>query len=663
MSEENRKAIRISVRNLVEFVLRSGDIDNRCSGNAQKDAMLAGGRIHRKIQKRMGAGYRAEVPLKHEVQDEEQEITLLVEGRADGIFAENGIPVIDEIKGMYTDISRLEEPIEVHLAQAMCYGYFYCCDKDLDGIRLQMTYCNLETEEIKRFQTDRSREELETWFSGVVHEYFKWARYLYHHELIRDASIGHLEFPFPYRAGQRDLVVSVYRTVSRKKRLFIQAPTGIGKTLSTVFPAVRAIGEGKGDKLFYLTAKTVTRTVAEEAFRILRDHGLIFTSVTITAKEKLCPMDECECNPDACPYAKGHFDRVNEAVFDILHLEQEMTREKILQYAEKYRVCPFEYCLDISSWTDGIICDYNYVFDPNVRLKRYFADGQKGDYLFLVDEAHNLVSRAREMYSAELKKEDLLTVKRLVKQKAPRLEKNLEKCSQVMLGMKRECETWQLLSDVTSLAAAAMAESRTNFTLERRKKQPALLLCANCGHSLLKETEHLLKCSDARTNGDPVCRSLVLQRELLEENILGLVHQYAASMLEKEKKISSKRQCEYKEINTAELQKQSRQLTSEKMKLYDDYKDGRIDRDSYKQRAGKISVQLDEIKRKIEDAENSKKLLEQNELSDKIKLKDFLGIQKFDTEKLREIIKVIRVHSQDEIEIEWNFDDIFSEQR
>ena len=209
----------------------------------------------------------------------------------------------------------------------------------------------------------------------------------------------------------------------------------------------------------------------------------------------------------------------------------------------------------------------------------------------------------------------------------------------------------------------SVAESRTNFTLERRKKQSALLICANCGHSLLKETEHLLKCSDTRTNGDPVCRSLVIRREPMEENIFGLVHQYAASMLEKGKKASSKSQCEYKEINTAELQKQSRQLTSEKMKLYDDYKDGRIDRDSYKQRAEKVSVQLEEIKRKIEDAENSKKLLEQNELSDKIKLKDFLEIQKFDTEKLREIIKVIRVHSQDEIEIEWNFDDIFSEQR
>ena len=429
MSEENKRSIRISVRNLVEFVLRSGDIDNRRSGNAQKDAMLAGGRIHRKIQKRMGSGYRAEVPLKHEVTDDEQEIVLSVEGRADGIFTENGITVIDEIKGMYTDVARLEAPIEVHLAQAMCYGYIYCCDKDLDGIRLQLTYCNLETEEIRRFQTDRSKEELEQWFSGVVHEYFKWARYLYHHELTRDASIRNLEFPYPYREGQRDLVVSVYRTISRKKRLFIQAPTGIGKTLSTVFPAVRAIGEGKGDKLFYLTAKTVTRTVAEEALRILRGKGLIFTSVTITAKEKLCPLENCECNPDACPYAKGHFDRVNEAVFDILHLEQEMTREKILEYAEKYKVCPFEYCLDISSWTDGIICDYNYVFDPNVRLKRYFADGQTGEYLFLVDEAHNLVSRAREMYSAQIVKEEILEVKRSIRGRSKKLERALERCN------------------------------------------------------------------------------------------------------------------------------------------------------------------------------------------------------------------------------------------
>ena len=453
---EQKKQVRISVRALVEFVLRSGDIDNRRSGAAQKDAMAAGTRIHKKIQKRMGGNYRAEVPLKYTALDEEEDIELLVEGRADGIFEEDGIVTIDEIKGVYMDLERLAEPVAVHMAQAMCYGYFYCCDRDLDGVRIQLTYCNLETEEIRRFHEDRSKEELEVWFRSVIHEYFKWARYLCHHELQRNQSISGLEFPFPYREGQRDLAVAVYKTISRKKRLFIQAPTGIGKTLSTIFPAVQAMGAGKASKVFYLTAKTITRTVAEEAFRILRSRGLVFTAVTITAKEKLCPMEKAECNPEACPYAKGHFDRVNEAVFDILHLEQEMDRETVLRYAEKYRVCPFEFCLDISSWTDGIICDYNYVFDPNVRLKRYFADGASGDYLFLVDEAHNLVSRAGEMYSASVYKEDFLEVKRIIKGKSPRLERQLDRCNKLLLSMKRECGDWQLLEDVTGLTAGIM---------------------------------------------------------------------------------------------------------------------------------------------------------------------------------------------------------------
>ena len=453
---EQKKQVRISVRALVEFVLRSGDIDNRRSGAAQKDAMAAGTRIHKKIQKRMGGNYRAEVPLKYTALDEEEDIELLVEGRADGIFEEDGIVTIDEIKGVYMDLERLAEPVAVHMAQAMCYGFFCCCDRELDGVRIQLTYCNLETEEIRRFHEDRSREELEAWFRSVIHEYFKWARYLCHHELQRNQSINGLEFPFPYREGQRDLAVAVYKTISRKKRLFIQAPTGIGKTLSTIFPAVQAMGAGKASKVFYLTAKTITRTVAEEAFRILRSRGLVFTAVTITAKEKLCPMEKAECNPEACPYARGHFDRVNEAVFDILHLEQEMDRETVLRYAEKYRVCPFEFCLDISSWTDGIICDYNYVFDPNVRLKRYFADGASGDYLFLVDEAHNLVSRAREMYSASVYKEDFLEVKRIIKGKSPRLERQLDRCNKLLLSMKRECGDWQLLEDVTGLAAGIM---------------------------------------------------------------------------------------------------------------------------------------------------------------------------------------------------------------
>lgn len=188
--------------------------------------------------------------------------------------------------------------------------------------------------------------------------------------------------------------MDVYRSIVRRRNLYIQAPTGIGKTLSTLFPSLKAMGEGYGEKLFYLTAKTITRQVAQEGLDILRKNGLFFSSVTITAKEKLCVLEKPECHPDACPYAKGHFDRVNAAVFALINQETAIDREKLIAYAKQYRVCPFEFCLDVSLWVDGIICDYNYVFDPNVRLKRYFAEGKKGDYLFLIDEAHNLLSRA-----------------------------------------------------------------------------------------------------------------------------------------------------------------------------------------------------------------------------------------------------------------------------
>ena len=412
--ETETRVIRISVRNLVEFVMRSGDLDNRRLTGAEKDAMQAGSRIHRKIQKQMGAGYQAEVALNTRI--DEGRFQILVEGRADGIMTDvTGHVTIDEIKGVYLDIDRLEESIPVHQAQALCYGYMYARKEQLEEIGIQVTYCQLETEMIRRFTKDYSFEELDQWFQGLIHEYVKWANYLYEHELRRDASLKDLQFPFPYRPGQRELAVSVYKAIAREKNLFIQAPTGVGKTLSTVFPAVKAMGEQMADKVFYLTAKSITRTVAEEAFRILREHGMYLNTVAITAKEKLCFLEEISCNPDDCPYARGHFDRVNDAVYEIIHTEQGIGREEILRYAREYRVCPFEFCLDITNWVDGVICDYNYVFDPHVRLKRYFSDGVSGNYLFLVDEAHNLVSRGREMYSAFLIKEDVLTAKKILK--------------------------------------------------------------------------------------------------------------------------------------------------------------------------------------------------------------------------------------------------------
>lgn len=453
--EKEKTLIRISVRNLVEFVMRSGDLDNRRMGAAEKDAMQAGSRIHRKIQRRMGADYRAEVSMKHVV--DEGDFQIAVEGRADGVIANPSGVTIDEIKGVYLDVERLEEAIPVHMAQAMCYGYMYLSDHELDSISVQVTYCNLETEEIRRFVRDFGFEELETWFQGLIHEYVKWANYLYQHGVRRDASLKELEFPYPYRAGQKELAVSVYRSILRGKNLFIQAPTGVGKTLSTVYPGLKAMGEGLVEKMFYLTAKTITRSVAEETFSILKEHGMYVKSVTITAKEKLCFLDSPSCNPDDCPYAKGHFDRVNDAVYELIHREFGITREVILRYAEEFRVCPFEFCLDISNWVDVIICDYNYVFDPNVRLKRYFSDGVSGEYLFLVDEAHNLVSRGREMYSAALVKEDILLAKRILKGRHGKLGRLLERANRQMLEMKRESEGYVIHENINALISVVQS--------------------------------------------------------------------------------------------------------------------------------------------------------------------------------------------------------------
>ena len=317
MEEREREQVRISVRNLVEFILRSGDLDNRKDKTPDKNAMQAGAKMHRKIQKRMGVEYHAEVPLRIILEEERYE--LVVEGRADGIiYGEDDRITIDEIKGVYMDLAGLTEPIGVHRAQAMCYAYIYAVQHDCAQMGIQMTYCNLDTEEIKRFSEEITLEELEIWFLNLIAAYKKWADFSYDWKKIRQASIQDLEFPYPYRRGQKKLVSDVYRTIRRKKNLFIQAPTGVGKTISTIFPAVRAVGENLADKIFYLTAKTITGNVARETIQLLMEHGYQAKTVMITAKEKLCKCEEVDCNPESCPYAKGHFDRVNDAVYDLL---------------------------------------------------------------------------------------------------------------------------------------------------------------------------------------------------------------------------------------------------------------------------------------------------------------------------------------------------------
>lgn len=452
---EIRKELHTSVRNLVEFIFREGDIDNRAGRLASAEAMLEGSRIHRKIQKSMDSAYQVEVPLSLSI--EEKDYTLVIEGRADGIaYGEflsepEEICYIDEIKGIYRKLSTMEEPVYVHKAQAMCYAYIYALQNHLSRIGLQMTYCNLDTEEIRYFREILDWDTLKAWFDHLIAEYRKWADWQMSWRKMRQESIRRLEFPFPYREGQKKLVTDVYRTIMRRKTLFIEAPTGVGKTVSTIFPAVKAVGEELSDRIFYLTAKTVTASVAKETIGLLMEHGYQAKTIHLTAKEKLCLCDEMDCNPQHCPYARGHYDRVNDAVFDLLQRKDLFTREDILAQAEKYCVCPFEMSLDTASFADNIICDYNYVFDPRVALKRFFQDGVKGDYIFLVDEAHNLVDRSREMYSAVVYKEDFLEIKRLMKTIHPAIVRAAEKCNRDLLEMKRECEGYQVRESVGTL--------------------------------------------------------------------------------------------------------------------------------------------------------------------------------------------------------------------
>ena len=470
---EKRSQIRISVRNLVEFILREGDIDNRHGQSVSPEAMLAGSRMHRKIQKRKGSDYHAEVPLKLVLKEEYYD--LILEGRADGIqiltegekpdysvsfqnivLEDSAKVIIDEIKGIYMKLDHLLAPVGVHLAQAKCYAYIYALQHDLKRIGVQMTYVNLDTEEMKYFSEEYTFEALKEWFDDLIVSYRKWSDFQYAWKKLRQESIQKLQFPFAYRKGQKELATGVYRTIQRKKNLFIQAPTGVGKTITTVFPAVKAVGEGLGDRIFYLTAKTVTGTVAWETFNQLRRQGYQAKLIQITAKEKMCLCAEMECNPVHCPYARGHYDRVNDAVFGLLQKEDFFTREDLLEQAREYQVCPFEMSLDVASWVDDIICDYNYVFDPNVYLKRFFAEGIRGDYIFLIDEAHNLVERSREMYSATLRKEDLLAVRKIMKRYQPKLDKDFTKCNRILLDYKRECENYKVYQDIGSFIFTLM---------------------------------------------------------------------------------------------------------------------------------------------------------------------------------------------------------------
>ena len=416
-------------------MLRSGDIDMRFTGSQR---MLDGTKAHKRIQKASPEEYKPEVTLTYTFEYRGFEIKL--DGRADGvIYSSSGI-VVDEIKSTTYPLENIEDNHNpLHWAQAKCYAFMLARQQTLESVDVQLTYCTLEDDGIKQFRRTFTEYELTYFIYELFDKYIVWAEYESERIKKRDLNIKTLNFPFEcYRIGQHELAAATYRAIVGRVQLFAQAPTGVGKTISTLFPAVKAIGEGQAQKIFYLTAKTITRQAAHDAFLKMRGLGSYFKAVTLTAKDKICPHPGTPCNPESCELARGYYDRVNDVLLSLLENESLITREIITAYAEKNKLCPFELSLDISLWADCIICDYNYAFDPIVYLRRFFLE-TSGDYIFLVDEAHNLVDRAREMYSATLTKAQFLNVKKAFKSKNKAVYKSADKLNTKFLDIGKIC--------------------------------------------------------------------------------------------------------------------------------------------------------------------------------------------------------------------------------
>ncbi|MBQ7399891.1 MAG: PD-(D/E)XK nuclease family protein [Clostridia bacterium] len=435
---ENSKIVHASVRALCDFIFRTGDVYSGGS-DITGNAMLMGAKIHRELQsryKKENKNYQSEYHIKYfeEFEDFDYEIA----GSIDGILENGDATVIDEFKTTSLELENLEwDTVRAYSAQLMCYGFMYCAENATNFITLRLTFYNYDDDDIKTIEKEFTFTQLRLWFDELLRAHVKWAKLVYDHKMRRNASLREMRFPFSeYRSGQRELSAKIYRCIRDGKRLFAEAPTGIGKTVSTLFPSLKALGEGEGDKIFYLSAKNSGFATAEDCLGIFCEKGAQIKYCSLTSKEKICLRDK-NCLPSVCEYSKGHYDRVNDAIFDLVSNHNVINKELIMEYSEKYKVCPFEFQLDVSMFCDCVIGDYNYAFDPRAKLQRYFSDG--GDYIILVDEAHNLVDRAREMFSAGI---SMLFLRKFSKhfKGIRKLQGRLTKCVNVLKKYRQSLE-------------------------------------------------------------------------------------------------------------------------------------------------------------------------------------------------------------------------------
>lgn len=423
VSSAAKPVVRVSVRDLVDLVWRQGDLGGERDFFGPQRS-LAGIRGHQQVQRSRPPGYRREVAVGRDL--ETPEFLLRVEGRVDGFLAAGQSLLVEEIKTVQTGWDGRPDP--VHWAQARVYAFLLTADHPTDPVQVQLTYLNVDSGAVTEFLESADTASLAAFFETTTESYLEWIQAHLARNRDRNLSLQTLEFPFPaYRPGQRELMVRIYRAIQQDRRLFIEAPTGIGKTISAVFPALKALAAGRIERLFYLTARGTGQTAAQTALRQLRQTGLVLRSLTLTAREKLCVREGQPCDLRSCPLALGYYDRRRPAMAAALQ-SGEIDRATLEQLAQQFQVCPAELGLDLSVWVDAIICDYNYIFDPRAYLRRHLTD-PSNPILLLVDEAHNLVDRARQMFSADVSLREIREVQSALKHAAPRCFRALSKLS------------------------------------------------------------------------------------------------------------------------------------------------------------------------------------------------------------------------------------------
>ncbi len=428
-------AHKVAVKTMVARALRSGDLRIEFSDTRRaRDGI----RIHRRIQKSRPAHYQAEVPVSITV--ETAKIDLAVSGRVDGVYLDTGCCTVEEIKTTLRDLDQISrDPDPVHLGQVRCYAYMYAVEKNLANVEIHLTYCQVESGKMATWAQTYDVAELAEGFNTIVARYLSQVELALDWQVCRNGSIEALDFPFDaYRGGQRAMAVDVYRAIRDRKQLLVQAATGIGKTMAALFPAIKAMAGIENPAILYLTARTTGRLAADKAIGVMRAKGLRLKTLTITAKDKICFLEERSCNPEDCEFAQGYFDRVDAAIQSIFSSD-DFSRDCIEAVAREFGICPFEFSLELIFCSDCLICDYNYAFDPRVSLKRLLVESDRNCF-YLVDEAHNLVDRSRDIFSAQIEKQAILDLRRKVRKQLPALFKSLGKINSWMVVARKQCQ-------------------------------------------------------------------------------------------------------------------------------------------------------------------------------------------------------------------------------